>query len=68
MKHYYVYLLLFARPTFHHFFHKLAEHGIHSAVHHVKYARLLTARVKFLPDATMIVLLILLDLVIEHLG
>jgi membrane protein YqaA with SNARE-associated domain len=62
------YGVVFARPAFHHFFHKAAEHGIHMASHRVGILKILTSWFKFLPDAVMIAILLLLDVVIESFG
>jgi hypothetical protein len=62
------YGLIFARPAFHHFFHKAAEHQIHNAVHKVGVLGLLTKWCKFVPDAVMIAILVLLDIAMESFG
>lgn len=55
-----------AVPAFHHFFHKGAEHGIHTVVH--KLHRFKVLNVKLLPDAVMIAILIGLDAIWELFG
>lgn len=59
------YGVILARPAFHHFFHKAAEHQIHLMVHRVGFLALMMKWCKFLPDAAMIGILIILDAVVE---
>ena len=61
------YGLVFARPTFHHFFHKYAEQGIHHATHKLGMSSSLVAKCKFIPDVVMVGLLIGVDHVTEVL-
>jgi hypothetical protein len=57
--------VVLGRPTFHHFFHKGCEHGIHTAMHKVGALKVISARFSLVPDVAMIGILIALDAGIE---
>jgi hypothetical protein len=62
-----VLLLILARPTFHHFFHKGCEHMIHLGVHKVGALKFIAKKFAFAPDVTMIGILLLLEFAVEML-